>query len=189
MAASEIDICNMALTKLGKGTITSFNDGTQASTLCSLVYDTIRDEVLVAMPWAFATRRATLTADATAPIYDYSYAFDLPVDPPCLRVLEIEGERDGYEYVIENGQILSDDSTMKIKYIAQVETTGDFSPMFRTALIARLASELAYTITGSTAAAQALYEEYGRSLTFAGATDGQQGSPEELTSKDLTEIR
>lgn len=179
----------MALAKLGKGRITSFSDATESSQLCALMYPILRDEVLMAVPWSFAIRRSTLSLLATTPNHEFAYEHQLPTNPKCLRLLEIEGERDGYEYTIEDDKLLSDDSVQKVKYIAQITTTGDFSPMFTSALIARLASELAYPVTGSAAMQEAMFRAYTQILNFAGAIDTQQGSSEIITSNDLTEIR
>lgn len=85
--ASEVEICNSALIKLGDDTITSLTDDSKRARLCNAQFARLRDEVLRAHPWNFAIRRASLAKLSQAPAFEFAAAFRLPEDPYCLRVL------------------------------------------------------------------------------------------------------
>ena len=92
--ASEVEIASMALNKLGAQRITAFDDGTNRSNLCRDFYPSVRDATLRAYPWNCSINQKLLAAEVAAPLFGYSYKFQLPVLPYCLRVLKIENEPD-----------------------------------------------------------------------------------------------
>ena len=85
--ATEIDICNMALTHLGQKPVSNIlNPVSYPEQLCALWYPQVRDSLLEWADWSFATKRATLTAHLSpVPIWGFANAFHLPAD--CLRVI------------------------------------------------------------------------------------------------------
>lgn len=103
---SSVDIANLALVgHLGGKPFADFTEadspeGPDAVRILRLLYPNVRDELLVLQPWHFATTRVALATLATAPLYGYTYAYQLPqggvpalvtdpVPPPyCLRVLD-----------------------------------------------------------------------------------------------------
>jgi len=119
------------------------------------------------------------------PEYDYTYAFRLPTD--TLRVLETE---DDYEYKIKGGYLYTDESTAKIKYIAQITDTDTFDPAFVTALVAALASTLALAITNNRNIASDMKTEAKEKKVEALAIDAQGGgTPEEPACDEWTNAR
>ena len=78
--ASEVDICNIALSHLGDtATVASINppEGSAQSEHCARFYPTSRDALLEMHAWNFATRRASL-ALLTASIPTWSYVYAMP---------------------------------------------------------------------------------------------------------------
>jgi len=67
MATSEIDICTQALAAIGQPAISSFDDGTDISTLCANTYPDFRRSMLTAYPWRFltTTRQLALITNLT----------------------------------------------------------------------------------------------------------------------------
>lgn len=63
VAATDIDICNLALGKLGARKIASFADNTQSAELCNRFYDTLRQAELRRNGWKFAIKRILLPAE------------------------------------------------------------------------------------------------------------------------------
>lgn len=183
---SIVSICSNALTKLGAEPITSFDDNSNRSKLCQAYYPNVRDAVLRAYPWNCAVLRASLARDAAAPTYGYSYRFALPVDPYCLRVLEVE---DDVEHRIEGRYLLSDESSVKIKYIARVTDPGLFDALLSEAIECRMAAELAYPITRSPSLIQAMWGLYAEKLREARGIDGQEGTVSYWESNALIEVR
>lgn len=167
MALSWIKIANFALSKLGAKSITSFGDGTKNSNACDLLLDQAIDDVLVVEAWNCATKRAELTQDASTPIGDdWDYYYDLPVDPYCLKVIELIDSDS--EYLIEGRKILCNDDELSIKYIGRITDPTHFSPYLIDTLAARLAYKLANYITEPTSGLGArMYSEYEAALLKA----------------------
>jgi len=107
----------------------------------------VRDELLRAHPWNFATVRASLTEDATKPLWGFAKQFTLPGG--WLRVIEVDDPaRDGWR--VEGGKILTSirTPTLDIRYTQRIEDVLEMDPSFREALSAALAFDAAEAITG-----------------------------------------
>lgn len=164
--ASEVDICNLALQRLGAATISSLTDDSKNARECNRVYDHARDSELRAHPWSFARKRASLAADSTDPSFGYAKRYAVPAD--FLRLMPQNGRNpnDGStpqdDLQIESGYILTDDGApLKIVYIRQVTDPNDFDQLFVDLLVARIARDICETITQSNKKleiAQALYD-------------------------------
>jgi hypothetical protein len=60
MATTQVDICNLALRRLGANTITSISESTKMAEHCNAFWDYVLDEVLEAIPWNFTKKTRTL---------------------------------------------------------------------------------------------------------------------------------
>jgi hypothetical protein len=80
MATSKVQIANLALMHVGENAIISFDDETNAARAINQVYDVVRDSVLTDHLWNFAIKRISPGRDASTPVYDFLYRFDLPTD-------------------------------------------------------------------------------------------------------------
>jgi hypothetical protein len=197
--ASEVTICNLALTRLGHNVITTLDEGSVASDLCSLHYSVARDAVLRAHPWNFAIRRATLALSATTPNHEFIYQHALPSDPYCLKVIRTDWEADGESssaiygfpgiygyssntvpYRIEGRFLLCNESTVKIEYIARITDTAQFDDLFTDVLAQRLAAEMGIKLTDNQAATKTMWDIYSSKLVEARMTDAQEGSPRDV---------
>ena len=158
------EIANLALSKLGPGGgyLTDLEtDDSEAAEALRRVYVGIRDEVLEAHGWGFATKRAALAADVAVPDWGYDLQYTLPAD--CLKVLAVKNASvmDYQAYAEESGKLLTDlTAPLYIRYLARVTDTSKFSATFISALAARLADEVCETITKSTAKREKLQLEY-----------------------------
>jgi len=195
MPISEVSICNHALDLLGGDPILSLDDDTRAGRLCRRNYERCRDAVLRAYPWNPAIRRASLAALVDAPAWGFLFQYGLPEgpEPPaCLRVLQLEGEIDGRAaaYRIEGRRLLSNDGPpLNIAYIGRVTDPNEFGPLLADAISARLAAELAYALTGSSALGEAAAQSYRAKLAEARAVDAQEGSAEPFEAAQWLESR
>jgi hypothetical protein len=150
MATSNVHICNEALTLLGASTIISLTAATENARRCNMIFGPTRDALVRKHRWRFAINRATLARSSDAPAYGYDYAFQLPTDPYCLRVLELYEERDdGADWQIEGRTLATDSDTARIKYLGRVTDPNQFDESFREALVYELAAKLAIPITHS----------------------------------------
>lgn len=180
--ASKVGICNLALIRLGSQPITAITDDTKRAIALNANYDIVLDIVLADNPWNFAISRTTLARLADAPAFGYSYQYQLPSD--CLKVLGIVDETVSgnpdptIEYKIEGGKLLTEESTVHLKYISRVTDPNLFSPKFLSAFAMRLAAEIAYHITGNASLKTEIMKEYVMELSGARSVDAQEDTPE-----------
>jgi hypothetical protein len=176
--ATPVQICNSALLKIGEPRINSLSDNTKAAIACNEQYEKLRNEVLRAHPWNFAIKRAELASVATAPVYGFDQAYQIPTD--CLRILGHEGEEYDRDYKVEGDKVLTNTSEFKIRYISLIEDTSKYDENFQEALALRIAADLAYYLTQSTSLKSQLLQEYELSLSRARSYDAQEGFPEDI---------
>lgn len=189
--ASETDICNLALVRIGSLPITSMDDGSKRSTALNSIFEMVRDMVLRDHPWNFAVQRATLAQLTEAPAFGYTYAYQLPVD--CLRVLGMVGDEDNLDpsltYKLEGGHLLTDEDSAQIKYIRRVTEVGLYDAGFVSALASRLAAEVAYNLTASAALKEQMMKEYLHERGTAASTDAQEDTPEVYETNSWIDAR
>lgn len=135
MGYSKAEILNLALVKLGKESIADPDENSPPANELRRIYDITRDALLRAHPWAFATKRQELAQSATTPDFEYDYQYPVPAD--FLKVLELYNSDS--EYRLEDGNILIDDSTVYLRYTAQITAEAKFDVHFCHALALSLA--------------------------------------------------
>jgi len=171
--ATTVQIINLGLRSNGVKKISLITDNVESARVMSDLYEPIRDEMLSIHPWNFAIKYSdTLAENANAPNFDYDYSYALPAD--CLRVIELEDGSDKFNQVGNN--LFTDTEDPKVKYIAKITTTSEFSPSFVTAFAARLAAESAYALTNSKPLQDKKFEEYKVKLAQAKVVDSQEGT-------------
>ena len=149
-----LDICNLALAKLGEAPIPGIDaNGSPAARLCYSHYHPVRREILCANRWTFATKQAILQAGQGS-------ADNLPHNLPddCLRVLEVNRRT----WTLRGRCIYCPGEQVHLLYIADEEDIGLFEPLFVEAFATRLACKLCIPLTSSTTAREALTHEYHR---------------------------
>ncbi len=160
---SDVEIVNAALVKIGEQAILSFADPSEPARLATRTFAELRDALLREAPWNFASKRAELAAEVTAPVWGFALSYPLPTD--FLRLIEINNPG-RYPFRIEQNRIINDADSMEAA--------------FRDALAARLALEWAERLTGTTTMVQQLAMIYKRSLAVALAIDGQEDDQRQL---------
>jgi len=181
MAATNEDICNSALAKLGAEEITSLSDNTRRAKLCNRQFTKIRDRLLRSHPWNFAIKRASLTANGNTPAFEYEQEFDLPAD-------YLRGVREEYkdtDWKIEGQKLLANQETINLVYIAQITDPTEFDPSFDELLATQLAYELAYPMVQSSSLKQLMKEELDELKRDVRSFDAQEGFPEELEANEF----
>jgi hypothetical protein len=154
----------MSLSRLATARIVSLTDDSQTAKLCNLFYAQTRDEVLRAFEWNFAIRRGILAELSTPNLTPYDYIYQLPSD--CLRAVTlIDAENETYadiddEYRVEGKTILTGVSPVALKYIARITEVTEFDEKFTEALIFRIASKIAFDITGDKNVENDMYQKY-----------------------------
>lgn len=126
MAAGDtgVSICSDALLMLGAKAISSFNDGTDESSVCDRLYPDIRDTVLTTYPWSFNTKKIQLARLVTTPGSVWRYAYQLPGDrltsPRAVYDSASVGAQVRKEYEIQGNEVLTNLEAVYIDYQAVV---------------------------------------------------------------------
>lgn len=190
MAASEIEICNSALIKIGQNRITGFTDDSKAARICAEQYAKCRDELLMSHPWNFAMARVELAALTTTPVQvddTYTYQFQLPSD--CLRVWKTSLPGVDDPWSVEGGILLAEVNTIKIQYIRRVTEPGLFSAQFAEVLAWRIAWDISYAITQKLTLTEMMMNGYQKMLSQARTYDSQEGSIQQVEASEWFDSR
>ena len=182
-----VNIANIALNNLGDKTITAFSDNNAQAFATKARLTDVINSVLRAHPWNCLVRRATLAQNSSAPTWGYTYAYNLPTDPYCLRVLRLE--KLYLDYKVEGRTIVSDEQTMKIKFIARVTDPNEYDTLLIESIAARLAADICYGITNSNALVANMVALYESKLKEARFVDSTEGMPGESEGADIGSIQ
>lgn len=167
--ASQVQLINVALAKLGANSIASLNDGTEEQKVAVNLWDVARQATLRDHPWNFAVTEVELNAVLDSGTYNYTSAYQIPSD--CLRLLEVYDNRD---FKLAGRKILTNASKCVVKYIRDVTDTTEWDALFADTMSQRLAAEMAYALTKSQATADTNYKLYGLKLAKARFIDSTE---------------
>ncbi len=185
--ASKVSISNLALTILGADRITALEDNSENARRLTAIYDQCLEDVLRAHPWNFALVRQGLARLVSVPVFGYLYEYQLPGD--CLRVIEVnDGTNLITDFKIEGRKLLTDDTTVNIKYIGNIIDPNQYTSQFIFVLSTRLASEIAYAVTNNKSTAELLVNLYMARLQTAKETDAQESDSVNVIDDDLWTI-
>ena len=158
---TKIDLCSMALLKLGEAPIQSLTDNSAASQLARTLYDPVIDALLASHSWRFATRTYDLARTADGD-------FLLPAD--VLRVLRCDGR-------IVGNRIQAPGPRLSIQ--ALVRTPSESFPGYFASLAAtKLAMEFCIPLVGEQSVFRmltALYETELQSAKFIDSSAAKSG--------------
>lgn len=189
--ASQTDIANLTLAILGKPTIASLADNSNAARVLTVEYDLIRKALLSGRPtWRFTIKRASLPALSAAPVTGpFTTQYQLPTD--CLRIMQVGDTWPGLDlsdyrlgptdadYTQEGTTLLCDyGSPLHLVYVGDITDTTYFHSWF----VIYLAAELAYTccerLTGSDAKQQAAMARRVYALSQAAGSNALLNPPQ-----------
>jgi hypothetical protein len=175
---TEVKVVNLSLYLIGEGSIASLTDDSKPANVANLMYSAVRDEVLRRHEWVCAVERQTLAAGTEDTLSDFEYAYQLPTDPYCLRVLELLDWPEETPRKIEGRQILCNVPTstgLSIRYIKRVTDPGEFDSVFVWAVVYRLAFQMSQALTGEfNPSFNAMYEQQ---VNLAITLDKQEAEP------------
>lgn len=166
---SQIDLINSALISIGQEPIVSLDVTDDISPVVVAVktkVDLVRRKLLRMNDWNCARRTAKLAQISPEKnITGWDYVYTLPLDPECLRVVQISvdggksyidldnyynyntGPRDAF-FDIEGTQLMSNAAEVFIKYTADIDVAL-FDSTLAPAYVAMLAAELTYCLPAS----------------------------------------
>ena len=188
MALSDVAVCARALLKIGAQPIQSFYDDRVEAEIALALYQPVRDALLSAYPWRFATTQVPLARLAQAPLADYPYAFQLP--PDFLRALSAgsNGSSTGIAFRITQNTLQTHAETVTLNYIFR-PADGDAPPFFEHVLIAQLAAEFCLPLTESSSRADMLHRLAQKAFEDAKRLDAYQDTPKALLDFNLIDAR
>lgn len=162
---SKTQVCNLALAEIGAARISNLDTDTSAQAVaCRLHFDHVRNSLLRAHPWNFATRAVALSASATAPVnsVEFDTAWALPGD--MVRLIRIQGtDRDVPVSRFEiQGRYLHTRSltTCVLVYVSNAVPVNEWDDLFVDALRYKLASEIAPDLAQSPQMADAALQKF-----------------------------
>ncbi len=164
---TKIDLCTMALLKLGEAPIQSLSDDVASAKLSRTLFDPVMDALISIHPWRFATAEIKLTKNTDG-------NFLIPSN--VLRVLRASGR-------IIGDRVISDAQTVTIT--ATVRTEPDKYPSYFISLAAtRLAMEFCIPLLGDQSVFRmlvALYETELQTAKFIDSTTSISGAIEDFS--------
>lgn len=128
---TKIDLCSMALLKLGEKPIQSLREDSAPAQLARSLFDSVVDTLLSTFPWHFALQNIELTKDSNG---------DFIIPTNVLRIIKHPGQ------IIGNKIIAASE---KIEIIAIVKTEPENFPGYFASLVAsKLAVEFCVPLIG-----------------------------------------
>lgn len=185
--ASNVEIANRALTKIGSTRIVALSDNTKTGREVNSMFDIVRDAELRAHDWRFSIKRAQLAEHADAPAFQFARKFRLPAD--CLKILMVGDQYPGVDlsdyvtgdtsdYAVENGFILADYvAPLNLRYVARIEDPSLFDALFIESFACKLAAELAEPLTQSSTKRELAARDYEQAIRQAVASNSIEKPP------------
>ena len=159
---TKIDLCSMALLKLGEKPIQSWREDSASAQLARTLFDPIVDTLLSMFPWRFATQSIVLNKNSDG---------DFLIPSNVLRIIKCEGK-------IIGNKINTASDTLEIIAIVRVEPES-FPGYFATLVATKLATEFCIPLIGDAGVFKmitALYESEYQSAKFIDSTTSNQSN-------------
>ena len=190
--ASVVNICNSALNLIGASTISALTEDTKNARLCNQRYEPVRNRVFRGHNWNCLIKRVQLAVNSTDPVMEYAKSYALPSD--CLRVLKIHnGTTDSIasdlDYKIEGKNIVTDETTVYLVYIALDTDPNNYDVYLREAISHQLAADLAYAITNNATLANNYMTRADERLREARFIDATENSLDTVEANEFTDAR
>lgn len=176
--ATDISICNLALSHIGRGMINAFDERSAEARACNTFYDHARQTLLARSMWTFARKRAALAEITNDYVERWAHAYAEPGD--SKGVLYLIGERDPVnnpipvEFEVKNGKVYANVSPAYVDYKIDITDPSKFSDLFVDALSYHLASYLARPLTKSAKLVQEMQQATITALSLAVTDDAAQ---------------
>ena len=164
---TKIDLCSMALLKLGEKPIQSWREDSATAQLARTLFDPVIETLLAMFPWRFATQSLTLQKNSDD---------DFLVPANVLRILKCEGQ-------INGNKIITNSDTLEISAIMKTEPEN-FPGYFATLVAAKLAVEFCIPILGDVNILRvmtSLYESEYQSAKFVDSTLSRQSNIDDFS--------
>lgn len=193
MVNSKVEVCNMALSRLGdKGTVENIDDPKKpAERDFNLWYDTARQASLKLMAPSFSRDRDIWPKLDYTPAFGYAYAYKYRND--CLRVLGI-GNLDVKQddYSIEGDMLLTNEhypNGLPVRFVKDVIDVSKFTADFVRLFSFQLAYDVCMGVTNSTEKMAYMEQVLPMKIVEYCGTDAQENKPIRITRSPILEAR
>lgn len=185
---TQVDIYNQAAARIGvfNDTIQSTTEASKIVNVCNALYNGMVDYVLADFPWKFAERRVLLSSLGTPPT-NWGYRYAYPSDCVTARYLTVPGcrnPRSTQQIPFQIGtdgvarEIYTDMPDAELVYTSRVTDLNLWGPIAVSALVYRLASELAMPMSVKPDVANSALSGYYREVSRAAAAALNEGTPD-----------
>jgi len=197
MASSSVDVCNIALKRLGVEAIVNLTDDTDRASACNAIYlDTVK-RIQREHPWNCCQVRVPLSLLSAAPAFGYGFQFTYPTKPLCLRVNATDppdAEWDVENTIDGNGDftgkvIVTNESQLSIRYTALLEDVSKWDVSLVEAVAADLCAQLAGPLVESASRAEREGKQAELRLSRARSADSKEGSTKQADVNVLVDVR
>ena len=180
--SSQVDVCNDALTHLGRRRITSLADDNEEARVMTQFFQASVDAVLQDHPYRCALYLATLGQLAAAPAWGYDHKYQLPTNPYCLRVVDVLNSDSNDTWQRFGRELHTDLDTCKISYIGRTDVSA-LDPLVNVAIASFLAYRAAYALTKSRTLMADMWNAYKDDRARAKSANGVEGSTRQVLTK------
>ena len=203
-----VDICNLALQKLGCNKIASFKppDNSPNARAVTRVYYRLLDAMLRDYQWTFAIQRFQLAAGTTPPLFGYTYSYPLPAGwRKIVPILNKEqwywggsngsngqagGSPLGRDYSLEGNSILTNrTSPLNVRLVMYIDDTTKFDSCFDEALATMIAIEICEELTQSNTKKASLQAEFKQWIDAAKFANAIENPPHESPRTPTSTVR
>lgn len=195
--ANEIEVCNVALSRVGANSIQSLNDATREARVCKTHYEIARDATLRDHDWQFA-RREVVLALLVETSEEYDYVYQYPSDCVAARRIVNAASNDPVDRIpfgvganaAKNGKvILTDQEDAVLVYTAKITNATVWDSQFVDAMAWRLASELAVPLNADSPMAVNLMRQYLAAINAAKADGSNEQAVAPINSSSFSTAR
>ena len=165
-------IANLALSNLGEARIQSLTDDNTRARACNARINSVVTTILRMHVWNSALERKQLTSAGT-PVFGWNYMYQLPTD--YIKVVEVNPVS---KYQVEQKNILSNESTLYLLYVAEPLDVQNLDPLLAEAISMKLALEICETLTSKQGLKQEMMQKFVIALQEARGANSKDRTPE-----------
>ncbi len=169
---TKIDLCSIALLKLGEEPVQSLSDDTASARLARTLFDPVIDGLISAHPWRFATRNFDLSKTIDGD-------FQIPSD--VIRILKCPGR-------IIGNRVIATGETIHLLATARV-APENFPGYFVSLAATKLAMEFCIPLTGDQTVFRMLAALYETELQSARFIDSSAAAATDIGAFSLIDAR
>lgn len=176
--ATELEVVNEALIKLGASPIASLNDAGAEATTASALFRTTADKLLAETLWYWALRKEQLSriqlesGEFNEFENQFEYVYQMPTD--LIRSVGLDSHE---PFRLLRDRMYTNDKAPVLTYVFQAEVDR-WPGYFRELVVDSLAGAFATSVTDSSNRAQLWLAQADRARGRAMAIDAQQTPPE-----------